>query len=318
MSDAPSLPIIDFHSHHVPSEWELTTTVGVPDHVRERWARINSRIADPHALVAAIEDGDLAARVVNIPTALFSKPGEELPSDLFRRVNDRLAEIVSRQPDSLYGLASVDAFAGETAAQEVKRAVLDLGLRGVFVESAKGDLLLDAPEARPALAAASALGVPVFVHPINPQPLTRQMGRYRELGTVFARGTINAASLVALIDGGVFKELTDLRVVVTNLAIGGLLLASGFGYEGERRAEADALLRRHVYIDTMGFKPSLVRAAIDILGVDNVIVGSDWPIVGDGPIGHRVASALATIGLSEREQEQVASGNTLRLLGVTP
>jgi predicted TIM-barrel fold metal-dependent hydrolase len=162
MSDAPSLPIIDFHSHHVPSEWELTTTVGVPDHVRERWARINSRIADPHALVAAIEDGDLAARVVNIPTALFSKPGEELPSDLFRRVNDRLAEIVSRQPDSLYGLASVDAFAGETAAQEVKRAVLDLGLRGVFVESAKGDLLLDAPEARPALAAASALGVPVF------------------------------------------------------------------------------------------------------------------------------------------------------------
>jgi predicted TIM-barrel fold metal-dependent hydrolase len=121
-----------------------------------------------------------------------------------------------------------------------------------------------------------------------------------------------------LIDGGVFKELTDLRVVVTNLAIGGLLLASGFGYEGERRAEADALLRRHVYIDTMGFKPSLVRAAIDILGVDNVIVGSDWPIVGDGPIGHRVASALATIGLSEREQEQVASGNTLRLLGVTP
>lgn len=315
MSTAPSLKIIDFHSHHVPAEWTLTTTVGVPEEQKARWRRTNLRIADPRALVESIEDGDLTARVVNIPTALFSAPGEELPAETFRHVNDRLAEIVGRQPSRLFGLASVDAFSGDQGGREAIRAVRDLGLRGLFVESAKGDLLLDAPQARPTLAAAAALGVPVFVHPINPQPLTRQMAPYGRLGTLFARGSINAAALVSLLEGGVFDALPDLRVVVTNLAIGGVLLAGGFTGENAIRDDADSLLRRHVYIDTMGFNATLVRAAVDLLGVEHVLVGSDWPIVSDGPIQHLVTAALAKAGLNDHEQRLVASGNTLRLLG---
>ena len=55
-----------------------------------------------------------------------------------------MAELTAKNPGKLYGLATVDAFSGDAGARELTRAVSELKLRGVFVESAKGDLLLGA------------------------------------------------------------------------------------------------------------------------------------------------------------------------------
>jgi aminocarboxymuconate-semialdehyde decarboxylase len=313
MSDSP-LEIIDFHCHHIPARWPPTTARGAAPDQRARWERINRLLADESALVADIEAGDISARVVNTSTALVADPDGDVPPGTFEPVNDDLAELAARHPGRLYGLASVDAFAGEAAAREVERAIRGLGLRGVFLESAKGELLLDAPEARSTLAAAAALGVPVFVHPINPQPLTRQLARYGRLGTLFARGTVNAASLIALLEGGVLDELPKLQVVVTTLAIGAVLLGGGLT-GASLRSDAPALLRRHVYIDTMGFDPALIRATAEILGSDHVLVGSDWPIVNEKPIRARVEHALTAAGLDGEGRRLVAAGNARRLLG---
>jgi predicted TIM-barrel fold metal-dependent hydrolase len=308
-------PIVDFHNHHIDARWTPTTAIGAAPDQRARWEVINRLLADETALLADIEAGDITARVVNTSTALIADPDGNVPAGIFEPINDSLAELVARHPGQLYGLASVDAFAGEAAARELTRAVRDLGLRGVFLESAKGELLLDAPQARPTLATAAALGVPVFVHPINPRPLTRQLAPYGRLGTLFARGTINAASLIALLEGGVFDELPNLQVVVTTLAIGAILL--GGGLTGAKlRSDTPSLLRRHVYIDTMGFDPALIRSTAEILGVDHVLVGSDWPIVNDKPIRARVERSLAAAGLDLDEQRLVAAGNSSRLLGV--
>ena len=63
-----------------------------------------------------------------------------------------------------------------------------------------------------------------------------------------------------MLEGGAFDEIPNLRVVVTTLAMGGVFLAGGFG-DGQRiRSDAPALTRRHVYIDTMGLHPAVVRA----------------------------------------------------------
>ncbi|CAH2599941.1 Amidohydrolase family protein [Rhodovastum atsumiense] len=307
-------PLIDFHSHHLPARWPATTARGLPPAQAARWDRINARLADPAALVAHIDSGDLAARVVNIPAALFAA-GDVVPLATWRALNDTLAELVATRPGQLIGLVAVDAFAGEEAAAEIERGVRQLGLRGVFVDSARGEALLDAPEARPALQAAATLGVPVFVHPVNPQPLTRQLARYPNLGTLLARGTVNAATLVALIEGEVFDTLPALKVVVTTLAIGGVLLARGYlGHAA--RPDALSLLRRHVHIDTMGFDPALIRIAVETLGIDNVLAGSDWPIVNDAPIRDRAAAAFAAAGLDEAAAAQVAAGNARRLLAI--
>ena len=81
------------------------------------------------------------------------------------------------------------------------------------------------------------------------------------------------------------------------------MLAMGGVHAGRRlrrrqcafAAMRPALTRRHVYIDTMGLNPVTMRAAIDMLGADHVLMGTDWPIVEEKsvPSGCRRRSSIA-------------------------
>jgi len=313
---ATPLKIIDFHNHYVGPNFPLTTLASVPPTLRSYWEGINRNLADPRSLLSSIDEAGIAARVINTPTAFLEDADGNIPTGMIPRVNDAVAELVAKHPGRLYGLATVDAYAGDVAARELTRAVKELGLRGVFVESAKRDLLPDAPQARPTFAAAAALGVPVFVHPVTDPAMHNRFKKFGRLGVRLARANINAAALVALLESGTFDELPNLRVVVTTLALGGVLLAGGFGDGARIRKDAPALTRRHVYIDTMGLHPALMRAAIDLLGVDHVLVGTDWPIAVEKSVPERLQTAFSACGLNSGEQEMVMSGNTLKLLGL--
>ena len=311
------LRVIDFHNHFLGSGF--TPIVGgrnPPPGLAAYFAEVNRSIVDVGSLLSSIERGGVAARVINTPLEFIQDPDADVAPDLVRRINDRVAELVSRHPGRLFGLATVDPYGGEQSAVELTRAVRELGLRGVFVASAKKDLLLDAREARPTLTAAAALGVPVFAHPITDAELRRRLGRYCRPGTTLNRGTVNSAALIALLESGVFDELPGLRVVVTTLAVGGILLTAAFG-EGRFRTDARTMLRRHVYVDTMRLNPMLMRATIEALGADRVVAGTDWPIYTEADIPQRLSSALSDAGIGPSEQRLIASENTMKLLGLT-
>jgi predicted TIM-barrel fold metal-dependent hydrolase len=188
-------------------------------------------------------------------------------------------------------------------------------LRGLFVDCARGEFMIDAPQARPTLEVAAKLGVPVLVHPVAPQPLTGQMAPYGLIGTLYARGTANSASLIALIEGGVFSQLPGLRVVVTALALGGVAMAVGLSSQSLLPSGAIEVMRKHVFIDTNCIHPALIRASVDLLGAGNVVAGSDWPI-NDAPLRRVLTDAMQCAGLSRNEQNAIAAGNGLRLLGL--
>lgn len=308
--------VVDFHCHHVPARFEVTAGRFAPASQRARWEAITAKLADESLLLRDIDEGHLAARAISIPAGLIADAEGRVPHDTIVAVNDHVAELVARHPGRLHGLASVDPYDGERAAREAERAIRNLGLLGLFVDCARGDMLLDAAQARPTLQVAARLGVAVFAHPVAPQLLTRQMAPYGVIGTLFARGTANSAALIALVEGGVFTELPNLRVVVTGHAIGGLAMASGLSRQSRQPPGAVDVMRKHVYIDTQMIHPALIRVAVDLLGADHVMAGSDWPIVDDGPIGKPLRDAMARAGLSDDEHDAIAGGNCLHLLGV--
>lgn len=130
------------------------------------------------------------------------------------------------------------------------------------------------------------------------------------------RGTINSAALFAITESGMFEGLPDLRVVVTALALGGLLLAGTIGDGARLRVGTPPLARRHVYIDTTGAHPSVIRSAVDLVGADHVLFGTDWPVVVEEAIGSRLPAILTAVGLSTDEQKMICRDNSMRLLGV--
>jgi aminocarboxymuconate-semialdehyde decarboxylase len=314
-STAPS-SVIDFHNHHIPARFELTAAKAAPPSQRARWEALARKLPDEDLLLSDIRDGELSARVVNIPANLIADADGHVPHETIVAMNDDLAALVARHPGRIHGLASIDAYDGDRAAREAERAIRELGLRGLFVDCARRELLIDAPQARPTLEVAAKLGVPVFVHPVAPQPLTKQMAPYGLIGTLFARGTVNSASLIALIEGGVFAQLPGLRVVVTAHAIGGLAMAAGLSGQSRLPSGTIEAMRQHVFIDTTLLHPALIRASVDLLGADNVVAGSDWPIAGEKPLRGMLTDAMQQAKLSADEQSAIAADNSLRLLGI--
>ena len=308
--------IIDFHSHFVGHGLPLTTLKGLGGPQRVAWERINAKLTDSGALLASLEQGGITARTISTPPEFIEDADGNVPQDAYRRINDAVAELVGRHPGRLYGLASVDAYGGEQSARELERAVRQLGLRGVFMPSAKGDLLPDAGAARPTPVAAAALQIPVFLHPVADWQLFARFKRFGPLGMRLTRGTINSVALFAIIESGLFEELPNLRVVVTALSLGGLLLAGTVGDGAKLHAGTPPPARRHVYIDTTGVHPVVIRSAVELLGADHILMGTDWPVVAEGAVGVRLQAALAAIGLGAREQTMVSGGNALRLLGI--
>ncbi len=317
--DKPVAPlkVIDFHNHF-GGPFTLTTAdrIKIPA-AREAQLKTNALLRDPAALLASLEQTGCSARVINIPTAFLEDADGNVAKDTTKRINDYVAELAGKNKGKIYSLATVDAFSGDEGARELTRAVRDLGLRGVFLESGKGDLLLNAPEARPTLAVAAQLGIPIFVHPVQDRQMHARFSKTGPLGARLARATINSASLLAMLEGGVFDELPQLKVVVTTLAIGGVLMAGGFGDGRRIRRDTPEQFRRHVYIDTMGLHPALVSSVVDLLGADHVLAGTDWPIAVEKEVPARLQKALAVAGLDAAGQQMVASGNALKLLGAS-
>jgi predicted TIM-barrel fold metal-dependent hydrolase len=308
--------IIDFHCHHIPARFELTAARYAPASQRARWEPLARTLSDENLLLKDVRDGALGARVVSLLIQLIADAEGRVPHETTVAMNDALAELVGRHPGRIHGLASVDAYDGDKSAREAERAIRELGLHGLLLECARGDLLLDAPQARPTLEVAAKLGVPVFAHPIAPQPLTKQMVPYGLIGTLFARGAVNSAALIALVEGGVFSQLPNLRIVFTAQAIGGLAMAAGLSSQSRLPSGTIEVMRKNVFIDTTLFHPALIRALVDLLGPDNVLAGSDWPIAGDRPVRDILLGTMQSAGLSNAEQTAIAGSNCSRLLGL--
>jgi len=227
--------VIDFHNHFVGN---------LPSEAPRAWPML----ADRGALERSLEQ--VEARVMSTPL-------EFAPGVPVQRINDAMAELVATD-ERLVGLATIDAYGAQD--RELERAVAQLGLRGVFIESAKGQLLPDCAQAQAVFAVAAAMGVPVFLHPVPDAPLKARFGNER-----FVRGTINGAAIRAMIESGMFERYAGLKVVVTALALGGLLLA-------ERIPDG-------VYVDTTAMNAAKLRAATELMGSNRLVAGTDWPVV---------------------------------------
>ena len=304
---------IDFHSHFYDPAWFLSPTTMGQGILARAWPLLT----DIEAQLAAMDSANIDAKVLSAPSALLAEPGKQFPVPMMERINDRFAELVSLYPDHLLALATIDAFQGDAAAREVERTIQELGLGGICVDCAQGDRFLDAPEVRPTLEAAAKLGVVVFVHPVSPVGLTKRLSHLGHTGTLLARGTENAASLLALLRSSILDELSDIKVVLPMIGAAVFLFAGiaepDYGREEGWQGASPCVSRQRLYVDTMGFDPATIRFVVDLLGAEHVLVGSDWPIM---PIAPRqnVDEVLARLDFTEQQRAAILAGNTTRLL----
>ena len=68
-----------------------------------------------------------------------------------------------------------------------------------------------------------------------------------------------------------------------------------------------------LYLDTATLHPAALRAAIEVVGVDRLVFGSDYPPAGTSP--QAALELVSGSGLTEDERQKVLASNARRLLG---
>src|SRR5262249_23455945 len=133
---------------------------------------------------------------------------------LARVVNDAIAQAVRAHPDRLVGLATLPLQAPDAAVSEVERAVTELGLRGVYLGTNVRGADLDDGALTPVFGRIAALGVPVFLHPLNVVGGPR-VGAYY-LHNLLGNPFDTAVAAARLIFGGVLDRFPSLRVCLAH------------------------------------------------------------------------------------------------------
>ncbi|MBB6219440.1 amidohydrolase family protein [Rhizobium leguminosarum] len=304
------LDIVDIHTHLWPPAWGPGGKYAKP--ASNFAPEIYRKITTPQALVDEFQSAGVSLAVVT--ATIESLFGAEGPVDLaaVREANDWLASL-SRDHPTLAGFAVTDAFAGETGAREAERAIGELGLPGLVIDSSRDGNFLAAPAVRPTLEVAARYKVPVFVHPVahpNAEGLIAGAGL---LGNSLGRGLMNGVAFLSVIQSPLLEELPDLHLIFATLGLGAIVQAARGGIYG--RAERAEAKRPNIYFDTMGHDPAIIRTLTGFFGAERVLAGTDWPIL--AALDQRsLAASLAEAGLNEAEQRLVAGGNARRLLGL--
>lgn len=236
-----------------------------------------------------------------------------------RLQNDALAELVSRHNSRIAAVGTVPLQDAELAARELERAVHELGLLGVEIGSNVDGTYLGAAELRSFWAAAEELGAFVAIHPVSGVGGTVKKEFY--LWNAYANPAETALTASHMILSGLLEEHPDLKICLFHggghlpYQIGRLDRAYEMRPEASRHISAPpSTYFQQFYFDTVTHSAQALRYLIDIVGVEQVLVGSDYPF----DMGYeRPAEIVEQVpGLSAADRKAILSDNARRLLGV--
>lgn len=261
----------------------------------------------------------------NIDLAVLSNVGvvqgvlDPTPAlQIAREANDYLAETVRQHPSRYAGFATVPLPDPAAGADELERAVRQLGMKGVMVFGHTNGKYLDDDRFRPFWERAEALDTPVYLHAADPlvMPPT-YAGRPELIGATWSWTAETAAHTLRLIFGGVFERYPKVRLLLGHLGetLPYLLWrldarAGAFGGEDVKPAET---LRRNVAVTTAGmFSDEPLTCALQGMGEEAVMFSVDHPFESMAAADEWFQKAP----LSEGAREKVSWGNAARILGL--
>jgi len=262
------------------------------------WNRLGSRgqLVERLGDIGERRIADMDASGIDMQILSLTSPGVQVfdaatASALATDTNDQLAEAIRRYPTRFAGLAAAAPQDPKSAVKEIDRAVRQLGLKGVIINSHTRGEMLDDPKFWEIFEAAEALNVPIYIHPQAPS--AAMIGPYVERGLEGALWGFAAETglhVLAIIRSGALDRFPRLRLIVGHLgeALPFWLFRLDYMNRTARpaiRSGAASLQKRisdymkeHVYITTSGmaWAPAITFVQ-SVLGMDRVMYAMDYP-----------------------------------------
>ena len=312
---------IDLHAHYFPAEYlDALDELGSQATAICRDCQAGADAAD---LAARFGMMDAAGVDVQVVSAIAAPPYFEEEADAVaaaRLGNDLQAALVRAHPGRLLALAVPPLPHLAASVDEVRRALDDLGMVGVAVASSVLGRSLADPEFEPFYAELDRREATLLVHPagmgagsplITGHDLTWMLGAPVE----------DTLAVLHLILSGVASRYRRIRYVACHL--GGALplllprLDRLSEWEAPHIPELPSIAARRFWYETTahGHVPAL-RAAVETLGADRLVLGSDYPYQ-RGEWYLRAVSYVRDAGLEAEQEAAILGGNAAPLVGLS-
>ncbi|AKH44230.1 2,3-dihydroxybenzoate decarboxylase/5-carboxyvanillate decarboxylase [Altererythrobacter atlanticus] len=247
-------------------------------------------------------------------------------TDLAALANDRMAEICAKYPKRFAGLASFAPHSPKRAAKEIDRAMSELKLNGLIVNSHTYGEYFDDPKFWPILEAAEAHDACIYIHPRGASDtLKGPLQDYGMDSAMWGYGVEVGTHAVRMMAGGVFDAFPNLKICIGHMgeAIPFWIWRINFmntraqqvGRARKTQRSMEEYFRDNFVFTTSGVEDHLaLRYSIDRMGIDNVIWAIDYPYQPMAPAVEFIKSAP----LTEAERHAVCHGNAERVFHIAP
>jgi aminocarboxymuconate-semialdehyde decarboxylase len=321
----------DLHTHYYPAsffelirntpgEFSFGTDPTGRTIIRHRGARffgVTAPMTDPALRLADMDRVGIDVEVLSLstPNVFFAEPAGQ--AEVARIVNDGYAELIAAHPTRFKGFASIPMDAPDAALRELDRALGELRMNGVvLLSNIRGRALTD-PSYRPFFEEADRRRLCIFLHPMI--PVASEVFNEFVLGPLVGFPFDTSLAVARMCFAGMFRDFPDIRWVIGHLggAIPYLMerLDNGYRDFAECRAHIDALpstYLKRLHYDTVSFSGPALRMVRDLVGVDHMVMGSDYPHM-LGSIDRAVTS-IEGLDIAAHEKQAIFSGTALRIL----
>ena len=233
-----------------------------------------------------------------------------------RMLNDTLAAWCADNSDRFAWIASVPLIQAEAAAEEAERAVA-VGACGVIISSNIENVNLGELPLDPFWRKAEALGLPVLIHPVlvGPAPRVAKFALAQIAQYTFDT-TLGVGSILM---SGVLDRFPHLKLVLSHGGGAYPYLVGRFDImhrrmdraaQGDVAAKPPSAYAAQMAYDSIVHAPKALRFLIDVAGLDNVLLGTDYSFP---PADMEPLALLRSAGLSAAEIEAIADANPRRV-----
>jgi predicted TIM-barrel fold metal-dependent hydrolase len=276
--------IIDFHTHLFPRHMRENREKyfeGEPA-FRMLYAWKKAKLIGGHEMVRVMDEEQVDVSVA------FGFPWKNQAYSIMH--NDYIMDVVARYPDRIKGFCCLDT-CSETADSEVTRCI-DGGLSGVgelaFYETG---IVCEARDSlAPIMAICKQKDLPVMIHTNEP------------VGHQYPGKSEN--TLAQIYD--IIKRFPDNKIVLAHWG-------GGVFFYGLLKKEVKEALK-NIWLDTAAspflYDPAIYRHAIDIIGVEKILFGTDFPLIRPS----RYFREFEAAGLTREEMNAVCGENARKLI----
>src|SRR6267143_1498948 len=303
--------IIDVHSHPI-LPYGQGAPIG-PGQKQPDWS--------VESAISYMDEHDISACVLSDPDSANHATGQAA-RNIARRVNETLADIVSRWPSRFGAVATLPGQDADGAATEIVYALDILKMDGVSTSTSISDVYLGEPQFDPWFEELNRRGVTLFVHPtftkatqtlligLNPSVLEFMFDTTRMIANMVATGAKKRFSNIKTISthgGGTIPYLVN-RIQTLEHTFG-----VGPGRIELSPEEVREGIASFYYDLTAATSEAQLYAILKLVPVSQLLMGFDFPLMPKSSFAPAIADMGRYSAFSETYLRSISYANAFRL-----